>query len=92
MQKRRKIFVLGRGSSRTTHINWLRAFYWSTRSSKGFVNGNAGVSPLHTLSIINVENARASEIAELSRDMQNSVEKLFGIKLEREVEYVGDII
>ena len=63
-----------------------------TEFKKGFVNGNAGVSPLHTLSIINVENARASEIAELSRDMQNSVEKLFGIKLEREVEYVGDII
>ena len=51
----------------------------------------SGVSPLHTLSIINVENARASEIAELSRDMQDAVEKIFGIHLEREVEYVGAV-
>lgn len=62
-----------------------------TKFQKGYVQGGAGISPLHTLSIINVGNARASEIAELARDMQSAVEKLFGIKLEREVEYVGDI-
>ncbi|MBI2025580.1 UDP-N-acetylmuramate dehydrogenase [Candidatus Kaiserbacteria bacterium] len=62
-----------------------------TEFQKGFVRGGAGVSPLHALSIINVGNARASEIAELALDMQNAVEKIFGIKLEPEVEYVGDV-
>ena len=63
-----------------------------TKFQKGYVRGGAGISPRHTLSIINVGKARASEIAELARDMQNEVEKMFEIKLEREVEYVGDII
>ena len=62
-----------------------------TKCQKGDVRGSAGISPRHTLSIINVGNARASEIAELARDMQNAVEKIFGIKLEREVEYIGDV-
>ncbi len=62
-----------------------------TKFQKGYVHGAVGISPLHTLSIINVANARASEVAELARAMQNAVEKIFGIKLEREVEYIGDI-
>jgi len=62
-----------------------------TKFKKGYVQGGAGISPLHTLSIINVGNARASEIAELARNMQNAVEKIFGIKLKLEVEYVGDV-
>lgn len=63
-----------------------------TKFQKGYVQGGAGISPRHTLSIINVGEARASEVAELARDMQSAVEKSFGIKLEREVEYVGDVI
>lgn len=62
-----------------------------TKFQKGYVQGGAGISPRHTLSIINVGSARASEVAELARDMQNEIEKLFGIKLEREVEYVGEV-
>lgn len=63
-----------------------------TEFPKGFVRGSVGVSPKHQLSIINLGGARASEIAELARDMSNSVKKLFGISLEREVEYVGNIL
>ncbi len=62
-----------------------------TKFKKGYVQGGAGISPRHTLAIINVGTARASEIAELALDMQNAVGKLFGIRLEREVEYVGEI-
>jgi UDP-N-acetylmuramate dehydrogenase len=62
-----------------------------TEFKKGYVRGAVGVSPRHTLSIINVGGARASEIANLAHDMQNAVEKIFGIRLQREVEYVGDI-
>ncbi len=62
-----------------------------TKFQKGYVQGAVGISPLHTLSIINVGDARASEIAELARDMKHTVEKIFNIHLEREVEYIGDI-
>ena len=62
-----------------------------TEFQKGYVRGAAGVSPRHTLSIINVADARATDIAELARDMRDAVEKIFGIQLEREVEYVGDV-
>ncbi len=62
-----------------------------TEFVKGYVRGAVGISPRHTLSIINVANARAQDIATLARDMQDAVEKKFGIRLEREVEYVGDI-
>ncbi|MEK7118093.1 MAG: UDP-N-acetylmuramate dehydrogenase [Patescibacteria group bacterium] len=62
-----------------------------TEFPKGFVRGSTGVSPKHQLSIINLGGARASEVAELAREMRSSVEKLFGVSLEREVEYVGEI-
>jgi len=63
-----------------------------TEFQKGYTRGTVGISPRHTLSIINVEDARAKDIAQLARDMSDAIEKIFGIKLEREVEYIGDII
>ncbi len=62
-----------------------------TEFKKGYVRGNVGISPRHTLSIINLGGARAREIAQLARDMQHAVEKIFGVRLEREVEYVGAV-
>ena len=62
-----------------------------TEFQKGYVRGAVGISPRHTLSIINVAGARAKDIAGLARDMQDAVEKVFGIRLEREVEYVGAV-
>ena len=60
-----------------------------TEFQKGYVRGGAGISPRHTLSIINVGGARAQDVVRLAQDMQDAVEKIFGIRLEREVEYVG---
>lgn len=62
-----------------------------TEFQKGYVRGSVGISPRHTLSIINVDGGSARDIAMLARDMQDAVEELFGIRLEREVEYIGDI-
>ena len=62
-----------------------------TEFQKGYVRGGAGISPKHTLAIINAGDARAADIAALARDMQDAVEKVFGIRLEREVEYVGAV-
>lgn len=58
---------------------------------RGYMRGTVGISPKHTLAIINLGGASARDVAELARDMQNAVEKTFGIRLEREVEYVGDV-
>jgi len=62
-----------------------------TEFAKGYVRAGASISPKHVLSIINAGGARARDIAELARDMQDAVEKKFGVRLEREVEYVGEV-
>lgn len=62
-----------------------------TEFQKGYIRGAVGISPKHTLAIINLGGANAKDIEELARDMQNAVKKIFGIELEREVEYVGDV-
>lgn len=62
-----------------------------TEFQKGYMRGGAGISPQHTLTIINVAGARAHDIAQLARDMQDAVEKIFAVRLEREVEYVGAV-
>ena len=62
-----------------------------TKFRKGYARGPVGISPKHTLAIINLGGARASDIAALVRDMQEAVEGSFGIRLEREVEYVGAV-
>jgi UDP-N-acetylmuramate dehydrogenase len=61
-----------------------------TAFQKGYVRGNVGISPRHTLSIINVHNASAQEVQDLARDMQAVVQKIFNVTLEREVEYIGE--
>ncbi|MFA6408380.1 MAG: UDP-N-acetylmuramate dehydrogenase [Candidatus Paceibacterota bacterium] len=62
-----------------------------TEFQKGYVRGSVGISPKHTLSIINVADARASDIAQLAHDMHIAVENIFGVNLEREVEYIGAV-
>ena len=62
-----------------------------TEFKKGYIRGEVGVSPRHTLTIINIKNANAQDIARLAADMQNAVEKIFKLRLEREVEYVGEV-
>ena len=48
-------------------------------------NGTVGISPVHTLSIINVKNASAADIRNFVEEIQKSVENEFGIALESEV-------
>ena len=62
-----------------------------TEFKKGYARGEAAVSPKHTLTLINRGSASARAIAALARDMQRAVKDIFGIELEREVEYVGDV-
>lgn len=62
-----------------------------TPYQKGYARGAVGISPKHTLSIINLGGATAREVAALARDMHDAVENIFGLSLEREVQYVGDV-
>ncbi len=56
---------------------------------KGFRQGAVGISPRHALALINHGGARASDIAALAATIQKKVRDLFGVSLEREVQYIG---
>jgi UDP-N-acetylmuramate dehydrogenase len=56
---------------------------------KGLRVGNAQVSTKHANWIINLGNARASDILVLIGLIEQRVEEVFGIKLEREVRVLG---
>jgi UDP-N-acetylmuramate dehydrogenase len=57
---------------------------------KGIRIGDAQISPRHANFIVNLGNARASEAAALIERAESEVHARFGIKLEREVEWIGD--
>lgn len=61
-----------------------------TQFQKGYCRGGVGVSPRHQLTIINLGNGTAREVAQLANDMAHAARELFGVTLEREVEYVGN--
>ena len=91
-QRRRSGYVRGRGGRATVPISSHQAFCSNIPSfKKGLCEGRSASSPLHTLSIINVGDARTEDIVRLARDMQDAVERVFGVRLEREVEYIGAV-
>lgn len=62
-----------------------------TPFQKGYVRGAVGISPKHTLSIVNLGGATAREVVALARDMHDAVKNIFNISLEREVQYIGEV-
>jgi UDP-N-acetylmuramate dehydrogenase len=56
---------------------------------KGYKLGAAGISPRHTLALVNRGGATAKEILALAGKIQAAVEARFGIRLEMEPEMVG---
>jgi UDP-N-acetylmuramate dehydrogenase len=58
---------------------------------KGTRISDAGVSEKHALILINYGNASGKDIYNLSQRITDEVEKLFGIRLEREVNIIGEI-
>lgn len=61
-----------------------------TEFQKGYKRGNVGISPHHTLVVINIGDGSASEIDCLARDMQSEVRRIFDVELMPETEYVGE--
>lgn len=57
---------------------------------RGFSIGGAGVSEKHCGFVINKGNATASDVTEVISEVQERVQEKFGVKLEREVIYLGE--
>ncbi|MCF7815415.1 MAG: UDP-N-acetylmuramate dehydrogenase [Candidatus Pacebacteria bacterium] len=51
-------------------------------------NGVVGISPLHTLSIINYGNARSRDVKIFSDNICDVIQKKFGVEIEKEVCYL----
>src|SRR5690606_30605449 len=60
-----------------------------TASLKGFRIGDASVSEKHANFIINHGNARAADIEQLIRHVQETVQRVHGVRLQPEVRIVG---
>lgn len=56
---------------------------------KGYREGNVGISPKHSLSLVNFDDAKAIEVKSLADKIKQIVFEKFGVKLEEEVLYVG---
>lgn len=59
---------------------------------KGYREGNVGISPKHSLSLVNFNNAKAVEIKALADKIKAKVLDKYNVKLDEEVLYVGNFI
>jgi UDP-N-acetylmuramate dehydrogenase len=57
--------------------------------SKGYATGAAGISKKHALALINRGDAKASDIVSLKDEIQQGVQKAWGIPLEPEPVFIG---
>jgi UDP-N-acetylmuramate dehydrogenase len=60
--------------------------------AKGWREGGAEVSPLHANFIVNVDNARASDVSTLLARVHRAVDERFGVDLHLEVHLVGEFV
>lgn len=58
---------------------------------RGFSVGGAQVSEKHCGFVVNKGNATAEDVLELIREVQEQVKKQFGVELEPEVKFLGEI-
>ncbi|HXW69601.1 MAG TPA: UDP-N-acetylmuramate dehydrogenase [Dissulfurispiraceae bacterium] len=56
---------------------------------RGYRSGNVGISPWHTLALINYGDATAREVITFARHIQERVREKFGITLKPEVQRIG---
>lgn len=56
---------------------------------RGCVDGKVGISPKHSLSIINLGEATAMDVVDFDKKIKAAVLDKFGVQLESEVEMIG---
>jgi UDP-N-acetylmuramate dehydrogenase len=59
--------------------------------SKGFTRGAVGISKKHALAIVNRGGATAGQVVALQQEIQQRVEHEWGVRLQPEPVFVGDI-
>lgn len=59
--------------------------------TRGFRRGDVGISPRHTLAIVNHGDATAGEVIAFAREIQECVRDKFGIVLQPEVQRIGEM-
>jgi len=80
---------LNRYWSTTKGIKIAAAFLMQEAGfTKGYKEGNVGISPKHSLSIVNLGNAKAIEVKNFAKKIRETVLKKFGVELEEEVLYI----
>jgi len=52
-------------------------------------NGTVGISPLHTLSLVNCGNATASDVEHFAKEIVAAVQKEFGVTLTSEISFLS---
>ena len=57
--------------------------------NKGYQKGQAGISPYHSLCLINLNKAKAQEIIDLAFEIQKKVFQKLEVKIKPEVEIIG---
>lgn len=57
--------------------------------SKGYQKGTVGLSSNHTLAIVNLGNAQATDVIGLKDEIQTKVRECFGVELKPEPVFVG---
>jgi UDP-N-acetylmuramate dehydrogenase len=57
--------------------------------ARGYREGNVGISPRHTLAIVNYDGATAEKVIAFARQVQEKIKEQFGIVLVPEVQFIG---
>jgi UDP-N-acetylmuramate dehydrogenase len=57
--------------------------------AKGYIDGRVGISPKHSLSIINLGEATAMDVVNFDKKIRATLLDKFGVQLESEVEMIG---
>lgn len=57
---------------------------------RGFKKGRLGISPYHSLCLVNLGGATSSEVIDFSKEIIDRVYSIFGVTLTPEVQFVGN--